>query len=91
MIRYLIIGNGVAGTTAAENIRKQDKDGDITIITEEDLPFYSRIRLNEYIAGDITEQDLQIKKEQWYRDQAISLNLNTRVSEIRPDKRVVIT
>jgi len=50
MTRYLIIGNGVAGTTAAENIRKQDKDGDITIITEEDLPFYSRIRLNEYIA-----------------------------------------
>ena len=91
MTRYLIIGNGVAGTTAAENIRKQDKDGDITIITEEDLPFYSRIRLNEYIVGDITEQDLQIKKEKWYRDQAISLNLNTRVSEIRPDKRVVIT
>ena len=30
MKNYLIVGNGVAGTTAAENVRKQDKEGKIT-------------------------------------------------------------
>jgi len=50
MTDYLIIGNGVAGTTAAENIRKTDKEGNITIMTGEDLPFYHRIRLTEYIS-----------------------------------------
>ncbi len=39
MKNYLIVGNGVAGTTAAENVRKQDKEGKITIVTDEDFPF----------------------------------------------------
>ena len=73
MKKYLIIGNGVAGTTAAENIRKEDKEGNITIVTDEDLPFYWRIQLNEYISGDITEEQLLAKKEDWYRDQNITL------------------
>jgi len=62
MTNYLIIGNGVAGTTAAENIRKTDEEGDITIVTGEDLPFYHRIRLTEYISGEIVEDDLVARK-----------------------------
>ena len=58
MTHYVIVGNGVAGTTAAENIRKHDKEGAITIVTEEDQPFYYRVRLPEYISGDVSEQDL---------------------------------
>ena len=54
MRQYLIIGNGVAGTTAAESIRKQDPEGTITVVTEEEIPFYYRIRLNEYISGDVS-------------------------------------
>jgi NADPH-dependent 2,4-dienoyl-CoA reductase/sulfur reductase-like enzyme len=44
-MKYVIIGNGVAGTTAAAAIRKTDAGGEIQIITEEAYPFYSRIRL----------------------------------------------
>ena len=91
MTNYLIIGNGVAGTTAAENIRKQDKEGNITMVTDEGLPFYYRIRLNEYISGDITESDLLAKKEQWYKDMNIDLRLRTRISEAEPGEKVVIT
>jgi nitrite reductase (NADH) large subunit len=91
MKRYLIIGNGVAGTTAAENIRKQDKEGSITVITDEGLPFYYRIRLTEYISGDITEQGLIAKKDQWYRDRNIDLKLNTRITGANPTEKVVVT
>jgi NAD(P)H-nitrite reductase large subunit len=62
MVKYLIIRNGVAGTTAADNIRKLNPGGKTTIISEEDIPFYYRIRLGEYIVGEITEQALVIKK-----------------------------
>ena len=50
---YLIVGNGVAGTTAAEAIRLQDQTGGITILSEEDIPFYYRIRLNEFIIMNV--------------------------------------
>src|SRR5512145_781957 len=91
MTDYLIIGNGVAGSTAAENIRKNDKSGKITIVTEEGLSFYYRIRLNEYISGDINKDALMAKKASWYSENNIGLMLNTRVTGADPDKRHVIT
>lgn len=90
MTRYLIIGNGVAGTTAAEVIRSIDQNGSITIISDEDLPFYSRIRLNDYIGGDISESELIIKKEQWYKDSKIDLFLKTRIRNCDRERRVMI-
>jgi len=91
MKNYVIIGNGVAGTTAAENIRKLDKEGNITLITEEDLPFYYRIRLNEYLCGDIDERALIAKNGQWYKDLRIDLILNTRIVDADPLKKVIVT
>ena len=40
--RYVIVGNGMAGVTAAKNIRRLDADALVTIITDEQTPFYSR-------------------------------------------------
>jgi len=79
---YLIVGNGVAGTTAAEAIRLQDPKGSITILSEEDISFYYRIRLNEFIAGDIAESKLIAKKKNWYEEQRIDLRLNTRIAKL---------
>jgi nitrite reductase (NADH) large subunit len=91
MANYLIIGNGVAGITAAENIRKLDKAGKITVVTEESTPFYYRMRLPDFISGDLTEDKLSAKKDQWYKDQGIDLNLNTRVQDADPGRKVVTT
>ncbi|MDL1988119.1 MAG: FAD-dependent oxidoreductase [Deltaproteobacteria bacterium] len=91
MKKYLIIGNGVAGTTAAEFIRKQDVKGKITIVTEEALPFYYRIRLNEYISADISEQTLVAKKQQWFKDNDIDLKLRTRIAGAEPQQKVVVS
>jgi nitrite reductase (NADH) large subunit len=89
--KYLIIGNGVAGTTAAEYLRKQDDKGDITIITDEDLPFYYRIRLNDYICGDIGEQDLVAKPPAWYAEKRIRLRTGTKITAALPRGKAVVT
>lgn len=91
MASYLIVGNGIAGTTAAENIRKLDKEGIIRILSDEDLLFYYRIRLNEYISGDIDEQVLIAKKEAWYKDRGIDILLQTRIISSDPQEKVVIS
>jgi nitrite reductase (NADH) large subunit len=91
MKKYLIIGNGVAGTTAAENIRKQDGEGTIVIATDENIPFYYRVRLTEFISGDLTEQDLIARSRDWYNDHGIDLKLGVRIIGAEPEKKVVIT
>ena len=79
MKKYLIVGNGVAGTTAAENIRKKDQEGEITIVTDEALPFYYRIRLSDFICGEVSESNLVAKKEDWYQKNNITLRLSTKI------------
>jgi nitrite reductase (NADH) large subunit len=91
MADYLIIGNGVAGTTAAENIRKLDKAGKITVVTEESTPFYYRMRIPDFISGDLAEDKLRGKKQAWYKDQGIDLRLNTRIPGGNPGKKAVTT
>jgi nitrite reductase (NADH) large subunit len=90
MKRYIIVGNGVAGTTAAENIRKLDQEGTIIILSNEDLPFYYRIRLNEYLSGDLKEEDLLAKKAGWYKEHKIDLRLQSPVVSGDPQKKVVV-
>ena len=91
MAQYLIIGNGVAGTTAAEEIRKRDKEGAITIVTDESIPFYWRIQLNEFISGELTEEKLYARKQSWYKEQGIDLKLKTRIQGGDASEKAVIT
>jgi nitrite reductase (NADH) large subunit len=90
MKRYLIIGNGVAGTTAAEHIRKNDAEGQITILTDEDMPFYSRIRLIDYLGGDLDEAGLVARKPEWYAERRIELRTGIRVTGADGERRVVV-
>ena len=89
MTDYLIVGNGVAGTTAAENILNRDREAKITILTEEDTPFYNRMKLNDLVSKELTEEKLIMKKDSWYRDNNIDIRLNTRIVTADPNKRSV--
>ena len=80
MKKYLIVGNGVAGTTAAEYIRKNDPSGEITIVTDEGLPFYYRIRLPDFLSGEVEESGLIAKKKEWYQENNITLRLSTIIT-----------
>jgi len=40
MTTYLIIGNGIAANTAAENIRANDREGKIIMFSKEKYYFY---------------------------------------------------
>ncbi|MDY7031394.1 MAG: FAD-dependent oxidoreductase [Thermodesulfobacteriota bacterium] len=91
MKNYLIVGNGVAGTTAAEHIRKIDMQGNVLIFSDEDFPFYWRIKLNEYLAGDINKDSLIVKKPQWYDQRRIEIRRNTRIIGGDPVKKTVIS
>jgi nitrite reductase (NADH) large subunit len=90
-MKHVIIGNGVAGTTAAWHIRKTDPSASVSIITEEPYPFYSRIRLPQLLAGETDEPGLVIRKPGWYEDNRIDLILSTVVSAVDTAQKKVIS
>ena len=61
-VDYLIIGGGIAGTTAAETIRKLDPSGTITIIEVEQEPLYSKVMLTDLLKGTVKEEQLRLRR-----------------------------
>ncbi len=49
------------------------------------------MKLNELISGEMPEQKLMMKKEEWYKEQRIDLKLKTRIEGAEPGEKVVIT
>src|SRR3972149_8689217 len=91
-MNYTIIGNGVAGTEAAKSIRKRIPHAEITIFTQDHYPFYSRPRLPELLAKEVSVEDIFVYKREWYHENKIQLNLNCTVKNIDPkNQRIALT
>jgi len=58
---YIIIGGGVAGTTAAETIRARDSQGTIALISLETEHLYSRVLLPSYIRDKIPREKVFLR------------------------------
>ena len=89
--RYVIIGNGVAGTTAAETLRKNDPDCSIHLLTNEAYPLYNRVSLPRFLQGALTEEKVMLRDRARHEQQAITLLTETVVSGVHTDERVVVT
>jgi len=91
MVDYIIIGNGVAGNSAAESIRKSDPLGKITMFTREAYHFYYVPALSEFLSGEKLVKDFTIHNENWYEKNRIDLHLRTEVCEILAPERTLVT
>jgi NAD(P)H-nitrite reductase large subunit len=89
--RYVIIGNGVAGTTAAETLRKNDPNCSIQLLTNEPYPLYNRVSLPRFLQGVIVEQRVMIRDFAWHEQRNIQLLTETFVTDVNTDERVVMT
>jgi NAD(P)H-nitrite reductase large subunit len=89
--RYVIIGNGVAGTTAAETLRKNDPNCSIQLFTNERYPLYNRVSLPRFLHGAITEQKVMIRDFAWHEQRTIQLLTELLVASVNTEERVVVT
>ncbi len=87
--RYVIVGNGFAGTTAAEQLRKHDPACEITLFGDEPYTLYNRISLPPMLRKQIPEAKVMIRNLAWHEEHRIALHLSTRVDRIVPQERVV--
>lgn len=90
-IKYLIVGGGVAGTTAAETIRQKDEIGTIAIVSEEPHRFYSRIMLSKpnFFLGKIPFEQIWLKDEAWYEKNKIEFIASRRAVKLNAAKKIV--
>jgi NAD(P)H-nitrite reductase large subunit len=92
--KYLIIGGGVAGVTAAETIRQNDSDGSIAIVSDEPYLLYSRVMLSKpnFFLGKVPFDQVWLRGEKWYQENNITFMGGKIVSNLDPvNKKIGLT
>ena len=83
MSKVLIIGGGHAGANTAYALRKDGFDGEITIISDEGyLPYHRPPLSKDFLKQNMAIEKLSFKPSNFYEEQNISINLNTRINAI---------
>lgn len=88
-MRHLIIGAGPAGVLAAEQLRKLDPTGTVTIVGDEPEPPYSRMAIPYLLVDRIDESGTYLRKEPGHYDRLGIEVLQDRVIAVDPAKRSV--
>src|SRR5947209_7036940 len=83
--KIVIVGGGAAGFAAAEMLRRQDYQGSIIMLSNDDAPPVDRPNLSkDYLAGSAPEDWLPLRSDDFYAESHIDLRLKTEVAKIDP-------
>jgi nitrite reductase (NADH) large subunit len=80
--RVVIVGNGVAGITAARTIKQQNMQTQVTVFTDEPYQYYPRPRLYEVLSGETQPQRICLFSEHYYKTKGIKVCLSKKVTFI---------
>ena len=82
-MRYLVIGSGPAGISAAEEIRKEDPESPITMITADPHPACSPVMLTYWVSGRYPRESLFFRDvESWAAAHQVDLRCGVTVTAI---------
>ena len=88
-MRYVIIGNSVAAAGCIEGIRSIDKNGKITVISDEPYHIYSRPLISYLIYGKTDEERMKYRPDSFYKDNGVKTLLGVRAVKADYNSKVV--
>jgi nitrite reductase (NADH) large subunit len=91
-MRICILGNGIAGVSVAQELRKREPDpsvASVEIYSREPYHYYSRIRLPEVIAPGLGPDRIRLYKDEWYDSRGISVRLGEKAIFIDRMRQIV--
>ena len=90
MSNYVIIGNSAAGIGAVEGIRQVDRQGAITIITNETHHTYSRPLISYLLLGKVTEETMKYRDDNFYTGNNVKLLKDIAATKIDAKAKQVV-
>ena len=81
-MNIIVIGNGIAGFSAASTLRGLNNPLNVTMISMEKAPLYSACVLPDYISGEIPRDHVFVKSERDYMGLGIHTRFGEEVKEI---------
>jgi len=89
--RYVVIGNGIAGQTCAEELRARDSECSIVMLAAERHPLYNRVALPRFLRGQVREEKVLMRTVEDYQKRGLEIHFETWATEVDTADRVVRT
>jgi apoptosis-inducing factor 3 len=81
--KIVIVGGGAAGFAAAERLRREQWQGSIVMLSDDDASPVDRPNLSkDYLAGSAPEDWIPLRPDSYYAENAIELRLKATVTDI---------
>ena len=87
---YVIIGNGTAGLSAAEEIRKRDKTASVVMVSDEPYDTYNRPMLTKSMLAGLQPEQIAVKENEWYEKNNIIRVLGRHVASIDTEIKQIL-
>jgi nitrite reductase (NADH) large subunit len=89
-LNVVIVGNGVAGVTAASILKEKNPEMRVSIYTDENSNYYPRPRLYEVLSGEAEPQDVTMFPAEWYTKKGITVHLGKKASNIDTKQKTLL-
>jgi len=87
----VVIGNGIAGQTCAEELRARDSECSIVMLAAERHPLYNRVALPRFLRGQVREEKVMMRTVEDYRKRGLEIHFETWATEVDTAAKVVRT
>jgi len=88
-MKYVIIGNSAAAVGCIEGLRKCDKSGSITVISDETHHVYSRPLISYYLAGKVKPDNMVYRHKDFYEKNNVTTMFGRKAVSIDPKAKKV--
>lgn len=89
-MKYVIIGNSTAAVNAVDGIRSVDKEGDITVISDEKYFTYGRPLISYYLLGRAKAENMNYRPMDFYEKNGVTTILGVKATAVDSKKKEVV-
>jgi len=90
-VKYLVVGGGLAASSAAEAIRARDAQGSLTIVGQEvNRPYHRPPLSKEFLRREQTLAEISTLPAEWFEQNHCELRTGRRASSLDTARRVVV-
>ena len=88
--RFVILGNGIAGLSAAEAIRQRNQTASVILVSEEMYDTYNRPMLTKALLANPAPEQTAVYGEEWYEKRRIYRILGKRAVSVDRDRKEAV-
>jgi NAD(P)H-nitrite reductase large subunit/ferredoxin len=88
--RVVVIGAGVAGVTAADELRRELPEAELTLIGDEPYAFYNRMGITRLVSESVSIESLYLNRDDWAESRRIDYRRGLPVTAIDRENREVV-